>query len=359
MSPQVRDEAPAPVFLICSERSGSNLIASIMGAHPDMYAHPPYHLGRDLLGPLHHLVPAGPGAAEALRVLSDHAVAKVRRYRDEDEAQRLAARLQGPDMPDAAALARFVWQDMPTDARGKVAFVKENNVHNLFSLILTAFPDARFVFQVRDPRDFLASAKARRRMPLGNKFGSLRRALDIWRADQQAGLSALGHMGPGRVFALRYEDLISDAEAQLRALCAFCGVPFDPAMLSFHEGAETAKLAQTTGARENLSRPLMTGNFHKYRKTLSRGEIRITEAWLGDLMTRFGYPLDYPRRARATLWQALRPQLTEPFERLVNGEVAPFYKVGHKRLWRALDGTGAPLFPPLGARAAGTGDRAE
>ena len=268
MTPRSPAEAPAPVFLICSERSGSNLIASIMGAHGGVYAHPPYHLGRDLLGPLHHLIPDGPGAQTARQVLADHAVAKVRRYRGDDEADRLANRMNGAGMPDPAGLARFVWQEMPAEARGRVAFVKENNVHHLFPLILTAFPDARFVFQVRDPRDFLASAKARRRIWLGNKFGSLRRALEVWRADQQAGLAALGHMGPGRVFILRYEDLLSDTDSRLRALCAFCGLPFDPAMLSFHQGQDASRLSQTTGARENLSKPLMTGNFQQVSQDL-------------------------------------------------------------------------------------------
>jgi hypothetical protein len=346
MSNPSRAEAPAPVFLICSERSGSNLIASIMGAHPQVYAHPPYHLGRDLLGPLQESMPDGAGA-EAWQVLTDHAIAKVRRYRDEAEAQRLAGFMANCAGPDAGAVARFVWQEMPQDAHGKVAFVKENNIHHLFPLLLTAFPRAKFVFQVRDPRDYLASAKARRKVWLGNKFGSLRQALTVWHADQQAGLAALGQLGPERVFTLRYEDLVSDAEAQLKALCAFCDLPFDAAMLSYHESEDAAKLAQTTGARANLAKPLMTGNFRKYRKSLSRGEIRITEAWLGGLMERFGYPLEYPRRTPPSVWHSLRPQLTEPFERLVNGEVAPFYKVGHKRLWHALDRVRTPLFPML------------
>lgn len=347
MSPSSQAQPPAPVFLICSERSGSNLIASMMGAHPQVYAHPPYHLGRDLLGPLQEALPQG-RSAEAWRILGDHAVSRVRRYRDEAEAQRLADFMASCETQEVGAVARFVWQEMPQDAQGKIPFVKENNIHHLFPLLLTAFPNARFVFQVRDPRDYLASAKARRKVWLGNKFGSLRQALTVWREDQQAGLAAFGQMGPERVFLMRYEDLVSDAESQLKALCAFCGLTFDEAMLSFHESESAAKLAQTTGARENLSKPLMTDNFRKYRKNLSRAEIRITEAWLGALMERFGYPLEYPGRSRSSVWNALRPQLTEPFERLVNRELAPFYKVGPKRLWRALDRVRTPIFPPLG-----------
>ncbi|MDH3611939.1 MAG: hypothetical protein OEU90_00745 [Gammaproteobacteria bacterium] len=48
MQPANDVKPPAPIFLICSERSGSNLISSIVGEHPEDYAHPPYHLGGDL-----------------------------------------------------------------------------------------------------------------------------------------------------------------------------------------------------------------------------------------------------------------------------------------------------------------------
>ena len=36
------------VFLICSERSGSNLIRAIAGAHSDIHAPPPLHLWQDI-----------------------------------------------------------------------------------------------------------------------------------------------------------------------------------------------------------------------------------------------------------------------------------------------------------------------
>lgn len=115
------------------------------------------------------------------------------------------------------------------------------------NFLLLAFSDAKFIYQVRDPRDFLASAKARRKQWLGNKFGSQRQAMTVWREDQEGGLAALALLGPERVCLLRYEDLVADAQNNLERICKFIGIEFDPAMLSLHEGAEAKKVASTTG----------------------------------------------------------------------------------------------------------------
>jgi hypothetical protein len=341
--------SPPPVFLICSERSGSNLIAAMMGAHPAVHAHPPWHLGRDLILNLHATLPEGPGGA-AWRVLAAQAVAKVRDYRSAAEAERLAAFLAAQARLEPARIARFVWLELSDEARGRTVFVKENRVHRLMPFLIAAFPGVRFVFQVRDPRDYLASAKARGKVWGGNKFGSLRRALELWREDQEAGLAALGLLGAERVHFLRYEDLIADPAGRLSALCAFLGLPFDPAMLAFHATEAAARLAVPGGPRENLARPVMADNAGKYRRALSRGEVRTVEAHLGDLMDRFGYVRDFPApRGRPSLWRAFRPMLSEPWERLLNGEIRPAYKTGHRRFDAALAAAARPLAPPLGA----------
>jgi hypothetical protein len=336
----------APIFLICSERSGSNLIASIVGEHPDVYAHPPYHLGRDLIMRLHETAAGGKDSA-ALDTLKRNAVTRIAKYRGEDEAQRFADWVDAQEAIVPADVARFVFQEMPVDARGKHAFVKENNIHQMLFFLVDCFPDAKFIFQVRDPRDFLLSCVARRKRWLGNKFGSIRNAMNVWRDDQLGGLTAYGLLGPQRVFLQRYEDLVGNFEPTVSRLCEFLGLGFDERMHTFHEADHAQKLAVKGGPRENLARPLMTGNFRKYRKGLSRGQVKIVEAYNGDLMDRFGYPREYTGIAKPGFFSTLRPQLTEPLERFVNSDLRPQYKFGNSRLKKQLDADVTPLCPPL------------
>jgi hypothetical protein len=335
---------PAPIFLICSERSGSNLISTIVGEHPAVYAHPPYHMGRDLIFKLHEVSRYG-AAPDALHVLVKHAQKRISKYRGDEEAARLAQWIEEQDAVSPPALARFVFQEMPLEAQGKHAFVKENNVHELLFFLVDCFPDAKLIFQVRDPRDFLLSAKLRKKRWLGNKFGSLRNALNVWREDQVGGLNALGLLGPERVFLLRYEDLVAKSDDALRDLCAFLGLEFDERMHDFHQGDSARRIAGKRGPRENVAKPLMTSNFRKYLKGLSKREVRIVEAYVGDLMDRFGYPREYS--GSPSIYTIMRPQLTEPLERFMNRELRPQYRAGNRRLNADLAGSEVPLCSPL------------
>ena len=52
---------------------------------------------------------------------------------------------------------------------------------------------------------------------------------------------------PGRVHRVRYEDLVTDTEAQVRGLLAYCGLEFEPACLRFWE---TTRAVQTPSAQQ-------------------------------------------------------------------------------------------------------------
>ncbi len=346
MAPPNDVQPRAPIFLICSERSGSNLISSIVGGHPDVYAHPPYHMGRDLILRLYDAV-AGGVTSNAFQVLRENAVARVRKHCGDEEAARLDAWLGDQTEVSGHKIARYIFQEMPLEAHGKHVFIKENNAHLLLFFILDCFPDARFIFQVRDPRDFLLSAVARRKRWLGNKFGSVKNAMQIWRDDQLGGLAAYALLGPERVFLQRYEDLIANFDAITRELCDFLGITFDAGMANFHEAESAQKLAIKGGPRENLAKPLMTDNFRKYRDGLSRGRIKMVEAYVGDLMDRFGYPREFTGIASPGRFSVLRAQMSEPWERLVNGDAGAQYKAGNRRLKAKLDADVVPLCPPL------------
>lgn len=182
---------------------------------------------------------------------------------------------------------------------------------------------------------------------MGNKFGSVRNALNVWRDDQLGGLAAYGLLGRERVFLQRYEDLVGRFDETMSALCAFLGLEFDQRMRQFHEAEHAQKLAVKGGPRENLARPLMTDNFRKYRSDLSNGRIRMVEAYLGDLMDLFGYPREFTGRARPGIASVLRPQFTEPFERLLNRDFGAQYESGNEALQKRLDASVTPLCRPL------------
>lgn len=334
------------VFLVCSERCGSNLISTILGSHSQVKSPPPYHFARDVILNLHLR-----GSGAGWGVVREQLVDRVKGQGSEDRAAALAAWMDTNPHASACELARFVYDGLDQKTGTTTVFVKENNLQQLMAFILECFPAAKFVFQVRDPRDYLVSAEARRGFWAGNKFGSFRQALQVWRDDQLCGLQLLGLLGPERVYFQRYEDLVSRPREVLEPLCGFLGLPFEEAMLEFHTSEGATRLGATGAARANVARPLMSSNFGKYRGQLSRTKIRAVETWLGDLMDRFGYERDYVRPGKVRGLHAFWPQLTEAFERLINGETEPFYLAGQKRFVRRLRGLASPLPLPYGARS--------
>jgi hypothetical protein len=57
---------------------------------------------------------------------------------------------------------------------------------------------------------------------------------------------------PLPVHEIVYEDVVSDIEAQARALIEFCELDWDPACIDFHKSSHPVKTASSTQVRQPL-----------------------------------------------------------------------------------------------------------
>jgi hypothetical protein len=140
-----------------------------------------------------------------------------------------------------------------------------------------AFPDARFIIIVRDPRDVAMSW--RRRWDRDERLTAAK-----WEGRLARGRAHLARLPADRHLVVRYEDILDDLEAACRAICGFLGLPFDERMLSFHE-----HVTKTIGGQENRGRALVGGNSRKWETGLEPALTRRIEeiAWSG--MHEYGY----------------------------------------------------------------------
>lgn len=94
-----------------------------------------------------------------------------------------------------------------------------------FDRILWLWPDARFIHLVRDGRDVAqANVSARRAGNLWHGIADWVEAEVLW--------DRMSHKLPAdRQLSLRYEVLASDTEYELRRVCDYLGLRFDPVML--------------------------------------------------------------------------------------------------------------------------------
>lgn len=285
-------------FLMCSERSGSNLLTKIMDSHSQYCGPSPAHLFRMLLenrlcyGDLHNLA----NWETLLQDAADLLRTQLGVWKTDWDGKTLQA-LSDPG--DLLTLLRGVYEAEARANNKTRLFIKENHLYRYVHFILAGFREARVVYLVRDPRDMALSWK---RSPILR--GCVIRAANVWKIDQCESLKLFAHLRDlGKIILLRYEDLISRPETELRRLCEFLEIPFEARMLDFSNNRLTTRNARRSADWQNLEKPIMNGNFHKYKAGLSEAEIRYVETLCGEEMELLGYHPDFPRASTVDQWE--------------------------------------------------------
>jgi hypothetical protein len=119
-----------------------------------------------------------------------------------------------------------------------------------------------------------------RRHPLGCCFSNFRQhfargqdfAYDLedlghYYADYVRLMAHVDDMLPGRVHRVIYERMVDDTEAEIRALLDFCGLPFEPACLSFYETDRAVRTASSEQVRKPIYRAA-TDEWQRYDRFL-------------------------------------------------------------------------------------------
>ncbi len=87
--------------------------------------------------------------------------------------------------------------------------------------------EQRFIHLIRDGRAVAASFRRKHRGM--NIWQAARR----WRHDHRKNLRRLSRHPAEAVLPVRYEELKSDPEREVRRICGFLGIPFEPSMLEY------------------------------------------------------------------------------------------------------------------------------
>ena len=287
-------------FLLCTERCGSNLLTRILDSHPQVCGPPPSHLIRTFAGNILRYggLQHGPGWDDLATDLAALLSNQLGRWQTGWTAPGIVERV--PERSLAAAI-RCVYREEARAEGKQRAFVKENRAWTFLPYILASFPDARFVYLVRDPRDMALSWKLSPNHP-----GQVNRGAAIWQRDQRESIASYGQLAEsGRIQLLRYEDLLADPEEQLSRLCKFLDLGWTPEMLDFHTRPSTVENSRRLRDWANLEKPLLTANSSKYRSGLSELEIRTVEAVCRKEMEFLGYAPDFDRGDPESLRTAL------------------------------------------------------
>jgi hypothetical protein len=218
---------PPPVFLIGAPRSGSTLLARMLGSHPAIFAPAEPHL----MPPLAHLgfhervdqAPYDP-------VITQQGLRSFVSLLPGGEADWLAALRRATDHLYERALA----------PRGRSLFLDKTPAYALvLDFLAKLYPDAHYLVLTRHPIAVWSSyvdsffdgdaAAAHARNPVLERY--------------VPAIARFLRERPAALLHVRYESLVTDPESGLREICAFLGVGFEPGMIEYGRSEESAPKA--------------------------------------------------------------------------------------------------------------------
>ena len=249
-----QDHEVTPILVVGLPRSGSTLIEQILASHSQVD-------GTHELGDL------------------ARSVQSARRFRHRS--------LRFPE--GLSKLSADDWRELGNNYientrihRGTAPFFVDKNPNNFVytGVVRIALPNARIIDARRHPLDscfgsykqLFASGQpfSYDLTELGEYYLQYRRLMDHWR-----------RVLPGFVLEVRYEDVVSGLETQVRHILDFCGLPFEDGCLRFHETERAVK----TASSEQVRRPIYSSSVNLWRRYESNlGElVQILEPLLEDM----------------------------------------------------------------------------
>ena len=283
-----------PIFIAGLERSGTSLIYAILASHPNIAMTRRTNLWTHFYNQYGDI---------SQRDNFERCLTMMMRYR------RLLV-LE----PDADALRREFWQGEQTYARlfalleeqyarrmGKPRWGdKSLNTERYAEPIIAAYPNARILHMIRDPRDRYASVIKRWKVRRGGIGAGTAMWLESVRLAQEN-----QQQFPDHYKVVCYETLAREPEATMQEICAFIGEPYVPEMLSLQgvptfrdQGGNSSYGARTPGT-------ISADSIGRFSKVLSKGEIAFVQAYAAEQMRAFGYetiPIHFAAHEQARYW---------------------------------------------------------
>jgi hypothetical protein len=289
------------VFFVGCPRSGTTLLQRLANAHPDLaVAHETRWIAawyEKRIG----LTAEGYVSPEFVERLLAHRRFKALKIKPAD-----VARIYRNCKPVRYAEFVSMLFDRFAARRGKrLAGDKSPAYVRSLPTLHALWPKAKFVHIIRDGRDVCLSVLDWQQGPR-----QLRTSTDDpitttavwWDWNVRLGREAGRQLGPELYQELRYEALIDGVEEECARLCSFLEIPYDSAMLRFHEG----RMRDEPGLDAKKAwRPVTTG-LRNWREQMAGGEVARFEAAAGPLLNELDYRGEAPPPSDEQIVRAAR-----------------------------------------------------
>jgi len=270
------------LFIVGCPRSGTTLLQRMVNAHPQIAITPESHWIPHLYEKPWALTPGGLITHKLIRELTAHPKFARLGIGRKKELKRLAR--NGQPLTYSRLVAAIL--DLYGKAQGKpLVGDKTPDYVRRISTLHRLWPQARFVHVIRDGRDVCLSMMEWPKVrPKPGDFMTWKEdpastAAWWWAFNVRSGRDAGRSLKSGLYYELRYEALVTRPREECKLLCAFLGVPFDEAMLRFHED----QTRPDPGLERKRAGLPVTPGFRDWQSQMPAEELERFEAPAGDL----------------------------------------------------------------------------
>ena len=224
---------PTPIFIVGMFRSGTTLVEQILSSHSHIAAG----------GEIQYWLDASAGCFNHPKHTFDfpRAVALRRPYQRQ--------------LVNYSATASYVTDKMPGNYR-------------VLGLLRILFPKAKFIHCVRHPADICLSIFMTAFNTPPNYASDPEKLIYTYRLYQRTMNHWKAVLGPGEIHEIRYEDLVKDPEAIIRALISFCGLDLESGCLAPEKNNRSVSTASIWQARQPIYRTA-TEKWRRYEPWLN------------------------------------------------------------------------------------------
>lgn len=275
-------------FLICSERSGSNLITKIFDAHPKICGPFPSHLMEWFSLNLYRYgnISKDYNWNILLKDLVEFMDKGFFKWRSNFNVEMVEKGVKKRSFKD---IYKYIYETEAKANNKNILFVKNNCAYSYLAYITSCFKNAKYVYLVRDPRDMALVWKENAAAPGGIKEGAKK-----WKKDQSESIKAYGYLKDlDKIILIKFEDLLKNTEKEIRKICEFLEVDFTNKMFEFYKSDLVKENCQNRPGWQDLPKPIMHDNYNNYKTKLSDIEVKYIEAFCEEEMKFFNYEKEF------------------------------------------------------------------
>jgi len=274
----------SPLFMIGTQRSGSNLLRLMMNQLNEIASpHPPHILER--MTPLLNKYGDLSEGNNFELLVND-----VCRLVETNPVEWMDMELNRDDIysrcRNKSLMAVYgAIYDIYAELKGADTWCCKSLANiNYINEIEEYYSDARYIYLYRDGRDVALSFQ---KAVVGEKH--IYNIAKDWTDSQEIAINLGKKISSDRFFAISYEQLTSDAENSAKALCNFLNVEFSESMFEFHKTDEAKNAASSSKLWQNVTQPVISNNTNKFLDSMPVEDLEIFESVSGHILDELGF----------------------------------------------------------------------